>query len=95
MKQYGDIEEQKTWKHGYLFRVRVQGEPGASREILARGREELERLRDRWEVDFQTRKHQHQETENELLGYVAGDHEHLRGAQRRLESLGWEHDPAL
>jgi len=55
MKQFGDIEEQKTWKHNHLFRVRVQGEPGASREILARGREELERLRDRWAVDCQTR----------------------------------------
>jgi hypothetical protein len=55
MKQFGEIEEQKTWKHNHLFRVRVQGEPGASREILARGREELERLRDRWEVDFRTR----------------------------------------
>lgn len=95
MKQFGDIEEQKNWKHNHLFRVRVQGKPGASREILAQAREELETLRNRWEVDFQTRKLQHQESENELSGYVAGDHEHLRGAQQRLETLGWKLDPGL
>ena len=95
MKQFGDIEQEKTWKHTHLFRVRVQGEPGASREVLTRGREELSGLREQWDGDFQVRQHQHQETENELLGYVAGDHEHLREARRRLESQGWEHDPEL
>jgi hypothetical protein len=95
MKHYGDIVKEKTWKHTHLFQVQAQNEPGASREVLRRARQELEGLRQTWDIDFQSRKRQHEQTENELMGFVAGDHEHLRSAQKRLQSLGWEHDPKL
>jgi hypothetical protein len=88
MKQFGSIERDKRWEQAYLFRVRARG------DLEAAG-QELGELSKEQALTTDTRKVEHEQEQNEILGSVRGDHEYLRQAQKKLRSRGRSHEEGL
>ena len=82
-KEFGGIEQNRTWTTAWFFQVRASGD-------LERIRSELDGVVRTGNVQYRSTQLESGRTDNSIFGFVAGNREPLLEAQRRLQEMGWQ-----